>query len=142
MSEIVKKYTNGEVTIVWQPGKCIHSTICFRELPQVFDPNKRPWVNPLGARTAEIISQVRRCPSGALSFFLNSGETPAPAQEVSLGVEVVPDGPLLIHGDLKVKLKNGDEVIKTGTTAFCRCGGSSNPPYCDGTHAKNGFKDE
>ena len=142
MSEIIKKYTNGEVTVVWQPSKCIHSTICFRELPEVFDPNKRPWVNPQGASTAAIVAQVRRCPSAALSYYMNNGETGEPEPKIQLGAEVVPNGPLLIHGDLKVKLKNGDDVNKTGTTAFCRCGGTANPPYCDGTHARIGFKDE
>ncbi|MFY9611893.1 MAG: (4Fe-4S)-binding protein [Blastocatellia bacterium] len=70
MSEIIKNYSNGDVTVVWQPAKCIHSTICFRELPEVFDPNKRPWVNAEGANTEAIIAQVRRCPSEALSFYM------------------------------------------------------------------------
>ena len=142
MNEIVKNYTNGEVTVVWQPGKCIHSTICFRELPEVFNPNKRPWVNAAGANTETIVAQVRRCPSGALSFFMNSGEIREPVAETQMSAEVVPNGPLLIHGTVRVKLKSGVEVIKTGTTAFCRCGGTTSAPYCDGTHAKIGFKDE
>lgn len=73
---------------------------------------------------------------------MNSGEPAAPEPERYQGVEVVPNGPLLIHGDLRVKLKDGDQVIKTGTTAFCRCGGTAAPPYCDGTHGRIGFKDE
>ena len=40
MKEITKKYSNGEVTIVWKPDKCIHSGICFRGLGEVFDPRK------------------------------------------------------------------------------------------------------
>jgi len=100
-------------------------------------------VNPRGADTSTIVAQVRRCPSAALSYYMNTtGETPEPERELQLFAEVVPNGPLLIHGDLKVKLKTGDEVIKAGTTAFCRCGGTASPPYCDGTHAKIGFKDE
>ncbi|HWO02896.1 MAG TPA: (4Fe-4S)-binding protein [Blastocatellia bacterium] len=143
MEEIIKKYSNGEVTVVWQPAKCIHSTICYRELPEVFDPNKRPWVNALGATTEKIVAQVRRCPSGALSFFLNSGDEIAEQEPpMQISGEVVPNGPILIHGRLTLKLKNGEEVVKTGTTAFCRCGGSSNPPFCDGTHSTIGFKDE
>ncbi|HYV02956.1 MAG TPA: (4Fe-4S)-binding protein [Blastocatellia bacterium] len=142
MSEIVKKYTNGEVTIVWQPAKCIHSTICFRELPDVFDPNKRPWVNSQGADTATIVAQVRRCPSAALSYYMNCGETAEPERDLQIGAEVVPNGPLLIHGELKLTLKNGQLMTRTGTTAFCRCGGTATPPFCDGTHAKIGFKDE
>ncbi|UKJ06603.1 (4Fe-4S)-binding protein [Solitalea lacus] len=66
-----KEYTNGEVTVVWQNAKCIHSGICFKGLPQVFDPRRRPWISILGADTQKIIDQVKRCPSGALSYYMN-----------------------------------------------------------------------
>jgi uncharacterized Fe-S cluster protein YjdI len=66
-----KKYSNGEITIVWKPGLCQHTGICFRGLPQVFDPRRRPWIEPLNASTNEIIEQVNKCPSKALSFFYN-----------------------------------------------------------------------
>lgn len=72
MKEITKKYTNGTVTIIWQPAKCIHSGNCFRGLPQVFNPKARPWITPLGASTEQIIAQVKNCPSGALSYALNN----------------------------------------------------------------------
>ena len=75
MSEIIKRYTNGEVTVIWQPAKCIHSTICFRGLPEVFDPGKRPWVNAQGASTERIVDQINQCPSGALSYYMNSEES-------------------------------------------------------------------
>jgi uncharacterized Fe-S cluster protein YjdI len=71
MKDVIKKYSNGEVTIIWQPAKCIHSTICFNGLPEVFDPNKRPWVAIDGASTDKIIAQVKECPSGALAFQMN-----------------------------------------------------------------------
>ena len=72
--DVTKKYTNGEVTIVWKPAICIHSGICFRGLPTVFDPRKRPWITPETATTKEIIEQVKKCPSGALSFYMNNEE--------------------------------------------------------------------
>ena len=68
---ITRTYTNGEVTVVWKPNVCIHSAICFRGLPKVFDPRKRPWVIPEGGTTDEIVAQVKKCPSGTLSYFLN-----------------------------------------------------------------------
>lgn len=70
--EITKTYTNGEVTVVWKAGLCQHSAVCFRGLPRVFNPRKRPWVTPEGASTAEIVAQVKKCPSGALSTILNT----------------------------------------------------------------------
>ena len=72
MKDITKKYTNGEVTIIWQPAKCLHSGNCFRGLPSVFDPRKRPWITADKATTNEIIMQVNKCPSGALSFSMNN----------------------------------------------------------------------
>ncbi len=65
-------YTNGEVTIIWQPKLCSHSGNCVRGLPQVFNSKIRPWINPQGADTTQIIEQVKKCPSGALSFVMNT----------------------------------------------------------------------
>ncbi len=69
--ETKKEYTNGEVTIVWKPRICQHSGNCARGLPQVFKPKEKPWINPEVASTEEIINQVNKCPSGALSYYLN-----------------------------------------------------------------------
>jgi uncharacterized Fe-S cluster protein YjdI len=63
-----KEYSNGEITIVWQPGKCIHSGVCVKMLPRVYNPNRKPWVKPENASSQELISQVAKCPSGALSI--------------------------------------------------------------------------
>ena len=40
-----KEYSNGEVTIVWQPKLCIHSGVCVRTLPKVYNTKERPWIN-------------------------------------------------------------------------------------------------
>lgn len=63
-----KRYTNGEITILWQPALCQHTGICFRGLPDVFDPRRRPWIQPDAASTEEIVAQVAKCPSGALTI--------------------------------------------------------------------------
>lgn len=80
MSEIKKQYTNGEITIVWQPDVCIHSRFCWTQLGTVFNPRVRPWIDMNGANTEEIIAQVNKCPSGALSFYYNQ-DPPSPASE-------------------------------------------------------------
>jgi len=140
MKEITKKYSNEEVTVIWQPHKCIHSMLCFNGLPQVFDPNKRPWVTIEGASTKEIINQVGQCPSGALSYLKDSGESEN-IKSASVKIEIMPKGPLLVHGEILVKDKDGNEQYKEKITAFCRCGQSVNKPYCDGTHSKVSFDD-
>jgi uncharacterized Fe-S cluster protein YjdI len=63
-----KHYTNGEITVLWQPDKCTHSGICARGLSAVFKPRQSPWIEMDGASTEEIIAQVVKCPSGALSI--------------------------------------------------------------------------
>jgi len=67
-------YTNGEVTVVWKPDICIHSGICFKGLAEVFDPKRKPWIEMGKATTEQIIEQVKKCPSGALSIALQSSE--------------------------------------------------------------------
>ena len=63
-----KEYSNGEITIVWQPKLCIHSGVCVRTLPKVYNPQERPWIKPENATTQELLAQVAKCPSGALSI--------------------------------------------------------------------------
>ncbi|MEI6091111.1 MAG: (4Fe-4S)-binding protein [bacterium] len=141
MKDITRKYTNGEVTIVWKPSICVHSTICFTGLPEVFKPMDRPWVTPECSTTERMIEQVKKCPSGALSYYMNNESH---TQSVITGesiVEVVKNGPLLVYGNITIKDKDGKEMKKDKVTAFCRCGASSNKPYCDGTHVKIGFND-
>lgn len=67
-NNITKEYSNGEITIVWQSKKCIHSGVCTRTLPKVYNPQEHPWIKPENATTQEIIEQVAKCPSGALSI--------------------------------------------------------------------------
>lgn len=68
-NNITKHYSNGEITVVWQSGKCIHSGNCVRNLPQVFNTKQHPWIHVDNASTAEIIETVAKCPSGALSLL-------------------------------------------------------------------------
>jgi len=64
----MKEYKKEDVTIVWQADKCIHSAICAKGLATVFKPRERPWVQPENASKQQIIEQVKKCPSGALSI--------------------------------------------------------------------------
>jgi hypothetical protein len=109
-------------------------------LGEVFDPRKRPWITPEGSTTEKIIEQVKKCPSGALSYYQNA-QTDESAVTVNAEtlIETTPNGPLLVYGNVSVKDSKGEVMRKNKVTAFCRCGGSHNKPFCDGSHKKIGF---
>ena len=66
--EATIRYSSDEVTVIWKPHRCIHSTKCWKGLPEVFKPREKPWIAVDGAEAKRIIDQVRQCPSGALSI--------------------------------------------------------------------------
>lgn len=141
MPKQTHRYTNGEVTVIWKPEQCIHSKICWTQLRDVFDPTKRPWVNMTGADTQAIIDQVKKCPSGALSFEMNENKEAAvqSASASITNIEILPNGPILIKTNCQISFGNGETTTKEGVTALCRCGASKNKPYCDGSHNRIGF---
>jgi uncharacterized Fe-S cluster protein YjdI len=145
-SNIIKKYTNGEVTIVWKPGICIHSAICWKQphgLPKVFSPQEKPWIKPDAAETNVIIKQVKKCPSGALSYYLNDAEEPIlEITNSDTKLEIIPNGPIMINGTYTMLDSEGNEKAKNKNVLLCRCGGSAKKPFCDGTHSKIGFNDQ
>jgi hypothetical protein len=101
-----------------------------------------------GGTTERIIEQVRKCPSGALSYFMNNEDASANTTQPGvvsesaeiMNIEITPNGPILVNTDCRITHSNGEEEIKKGVTALCRCGASANKPYCDGTHRKIDFK--
>lgn len=68
------KYSNGEVTVLWRPDVCKHSGRCVTQLHSVFNAQAHPWINMQGASTQQIIDQVNKCPTGAISIQKNSAE--------------------------------------------------------------------
>jgi uncharacterized Fe-S cluster protein YjdI len=66
--DLTKKYRNQELTILWQPKKCIHAGVCVKTLPKVYDPKEKPWIKPMNASVQELMDQIDLCPSGALSY--------------------------------------------------------------------------
>ena len=135
--EIVKEYTNGDLTIVWKPGKCIHAGECVKALPQVYNPKEKPWIKAENATTEELKAQIGKCPSGALSYYVKgerAEEVGSPTQ-----VNVMHNGPLIVIGKVEVTASDGTREVRNKRTAFCRCGASKKKPYCDGTHGDVGF---
>jgi len=137
--EIIKEYTNGDLTIIWKPKTCIHAAECVNRLPEVYKPNEKPWIQMENATTEALKSQIEACPSGALSYRMSNEDNPEEAH-LETKVEVMENGPLLVYGTLHITKPSGDTEKKNKTTAFCRCGASNNKPYCDGEHRQIDFK--
>jgi uncharacterized Fe-S cluster protein YjdI len=133
-----KKYSNEEITIIWQPEACTHSRMCWSQLSEVFDPRKRPWIDINGAENQRIIEQVKQCPSGALSFYYNNTmqEEIIPEEVKRAIVELRPNGPIVVHGPVEIRDNEGNviELRDTKVSSFCRCGQSQKLPFCDGSH--------
>ncbi len=68
---IKKQYTNGTVTVTWEPEKCIHCGMCKKGLPDVFKPQERPWIQLGDINSETIVEQVKKCPSSALGYYYN-----------------------------------------------------------------------
>lgn len=137
--EIIKKYGNGDLTVIWKPKICIHAGECVKRLPNVYDPNVKPWIKAENASIEELKDQINACPSGALTFEIK-GKSQKDVEVLKTQIEVKENGPLLVYGVIDVTLSNGSIEEKSKTTAFCRCGASLNKPFCDGSHIKDGFK--
>jgi len=65
----MKTYKKDDIKIGWEPHKCTHAAFCARQLSSVFKPKERPWIQPENASKEDIITQVSKCPSGALSII-------------------------------------------------------------------------
>lgn len=138
-NEVKKEYSNGDITVIWKPKLCIHAEECVKRLPEVYDPNKRPWIQPENASAEALKEQINACPSGALTYRMD-GEDEQEAMTLETKVEVLENGPLLVYGTLHITNAAGDTEVKNKTTAFCRCGQSQNKPYCDGAHVAADFR--
>ncbi|MCB0729454.1 MAG: (4Fe-4S)-binding protein [Ignavibacteriae bacterium] len=136
-------YKSEKISVSFAPSVCIHAAECIKGLPNVFDTSKKPWVNVAGANPEEIIEVIDMCPSGALKYELIDYELELEKKKMEkTKITVMPNGPLMIEGNLTVNKMSG-ENIKDGEKLFlCRCGHSANKPFCDGSHKKEDFKAE
>jgi CDGSH-type Zn-finger protein/uncharacterized Fe-S cluster protein YjdI len=60
----------------------------------------------------------------------------------SLNITALPDGPLQVEGNLEIRDEAGNTLYTGTKITLCRCGGSGNKPFCDGTHNSNQFQSE
>lgn len=106
------------------------------------------------AASDDIIKIVDECPTDALLWKFNNELTEeevetsinrpkgeemvptAPAAEIT----IIDNGPALVKGNFKVSDVMGKKIETASQIAICRCGGSKNLPFCDGSHLVNGFR--
>ena len=101
----VREYATEEIVVEWDARLCYHSHNCIRALPQVFDPDRRPWVMVDAATADEVEAAVARCPSGALRAR-RVGSEPA-KREQPLELRASANGPLLVSGGVRIVAADG-----------------------------------
>ncbi len=55
-------------------------------------------------------------------------------------IDIIKNGPLIVKGDVELKDAEGNTYPAEKRMALCRCGASTEKPFCDGTHSKIGFQ--
>jgi len=135
---MAKKYAGNGIDVFFEPALCIHAARCVHGLPDVFDPAKRPWIQPQNADADALASVIERCPSGALHYARAEGEPEV--ADSSDTVSLVASGPLYVRGDITLKLQDGTVVRQDTRLALCRCGDSKNKPFCDNSHIVAAFE--
>lgn len=145
--DALKKYPGKNITIYDNRGVCSHRGICFEDLPNVFQMNTQTFIDPDAASVEEIIDICERCPSGALSYALPSGDRVLEGEKGNWLVRLAPkrhgyDGPLEVRGSVPFEDERGSKPESPSHYALCRCGQSKNMPFCSGDHWRVHFIDE
>ena len=134
-----REYTGRDLRVHYNRAICAHVGYCTARLGSVFNVNARPWIQPDGATEADVVTTVAACPSGALGHATDPASTPKPGDTPA--ILVLKHGPLAVTDIELVSQHWADGASKTRYT-LCRCGGSRSMPFCDGTHASIGFRDD
>ena len=135
----LQTYSTEQITVTFDPTRCIHAAECIRAQPEVFDSSRRRWIRPeLGSPDA-IADAVHRCPTGALHYQLANGPVETADDAVSLRMKR--NGPLYVRGVARVEREDGGVILEDYRVALCRCGATANAPFCDGSHTRIGFRD-
>jgi uncharacterized Fe-S cluster protein YjdI len=152
--DILKEYATEDLIVYWKPKLCAHPGFCWKGLPQVFNPRKRPWVDMQAASPEEIINTINTCPTGALTYALPEGSKVDPQKAQGPGwvnyrkgepaitrIKMLKNGPLMVEGPTEIYDTERKLIKQYHQFALCRCGFSSNKPFCDGAHIRQGWKD-
>ena len=135
-----ENYKDKKITIHDNRGICAHAGRCTDSLASVFRLKEEPWIHPDAASADEIIATIQKCPSGALSYSLDDVEHRDRGGEPT--IFVAPNGPYVVSGGPDLLDTIWGEGASKEHLTLCRCGGSKNKPFCDGTHWYIEFTDD
>ena len=133
-------YVGKKITIHDNRGICAHAGKCTDGLAAVYHLKEEPWIYPDSASVDEIIENIKKCPSGALSYTVDGAEHRDNEGEPS--IFIAPNGPYVVSGGPSLENTDMAEGASKEHFTICRCGGSKNKPFCDGSHWYNGFTDD
>ena len=133
-------YVGQKVTIHDNRGICAHAGRCTDGLAAVFHLREEPWIYPDSANADEIIGTIEKCPSGALSYSVDGAEHRDSDGDPS--IFIAPNGPYVVSGSPSLENTEIAEGASKEHFTMCRCGGSKNKPFCDGSHWYNEFTDD
>lgn len=136
----LERYEGRGITILDNRGVCSHRGHCTDNLPTVFRQGVEPWIDPDSADPKEIARVIRMCPSGALSYEWNGDRYADWGDDAEL--TLLKNGPIEVRGAVPLTDEEESRPQTEDHFTLCRCGGSKNKPFCDGTHWYNGFRDE
>ena len=137
--DVKREYHNDQIVVRWEPKLCNHTGNCFRGLPEVFQPQNRPWGLVDAASADKIAEVVMTCPTGALHFERLDGGLQEPQPEEAT-IDARPNGPFHVRGKVRIIGPGGRLIREDTRAALCRCGHSENKPFCDGSHRRVGFQ--
>lgn len=138
MKSKILHYSGEKAAVSYDVRRCIHAAECVHGLPDVFDPGRKPWIDPDRAETEQLLQVIMRCPTGALHLERSAGEQAEPTPERNTAI-VERNGPVYLRGDLEIVTGEGEVLLRDTRIALCRCGASENKPFCDGSHVRVGF---
>ena len=139
-----------QATTIDGPAMVLQDADALCAFARFCDPHGSIWklieqTDDAGAR-ALVKHEATHCPSGRLVVRDKATGTPI-EPEFAPSIELVEDpgkdcsGPLWVRGGIPVTSADGTTYEVRNRVTLCRCGASTNKPFCDGTHADVAFKD-
>jgi CDGSH-type Zn-finger protein len=128
-------YSGAGVVMADDTTLCMSAGFCGTRFIKVWDMIKRADDPEILARLTRMVSN---CPSGRLVYSLEGGEPIEPDYQPSIATVI--DGPLWVRGGIPIEAPDGFVYEIRNRVTLCRCGKSTNSPFCDGSHEKFHFK--